>query len=142
MMATIFYKMMEEIGQEMHQSTGALALSRTDANNPIVLDLCMAPGGFLATTLDLNPGAHATGFSLPVVDGGHKKLMNGYPNVTVKFLDVTMPAADIGIAGFAADHAEAKNLLPQQLDPGQLFDLVLCDGQILRTHVRAAHRET
>src|SRR2546423_6558730 len=36
---------------------------------------------------------------------------------------------------------DARSLLPQQFDPGQLFDLVLCDGQVLRTHVRAPYRE-
>jgi len=141
-MARIFYKMMKEIGQEMYQSTGALVIPKTDANNPTVLDICMAPGGFLATTLDLNPGAHATGFSLPVVGGGHKVLMHGYPKVISKSLDGAMLAADIGVTDFAANHPEARNLLPQQFGPGQLFELVLCDGQILRTQVRAAHRET
>jgi len=63
------------------------------------------------------------------------------PNVTLKFLDVTMLAADMGVIDIPAEHPEAKNLLPQQFNPGQLFDLVLCDGQVLRTHVRAAHRE-
>jgi len=116
----------------MHQSTSALALSRTEANNPTVLDICMAPGGFLATTLDLNPGTHATGFSLPAVEGGHKVLMNGYPNVTLKFLDVTMLAADISVTDFVADHTEGRDMLLQQLDAKQRFDLVLCDGQILR----------
>ncbi|KAF2803437.1 uncharacterized protein BDZ99DRAFT_399739 [Mytilinidion resinicola] len=140
-MAQIFYKMMKEIGQEMHRSTGALAITKTAANSPTVLDICMAPGGFLATTLDLNPGAHALGFSLPVSEGGHKVLIHRAPNVTLKSLDVTMLAADMGVTDFSADHPEARNLLPQQFDPGQLFDLVLCDGQVLRTHVRVAHRE-
>jgi 23S rRNA U2552 (ribose-2'-O)-methylase RlmE/FtsJ len=140
-MAQIFYKMMKEIGQEMHQSTGAFAISSTSANSPIILDICMAPGGFLATTLDLNPGAHALGFSLPVSEGGHRVLLRRDPNITLKFLDVTMLAADMGVTDFSAEHPEARNLLPQQFCPGQLFDLVLCDGQVLRTQVRVANRE-
>jgi len=140
-MAQIFYKMMKEIGQEMHRSTGALAISKTAANSPTILDICMAPGGFLATTLDLNYGAHALGFSLPVSEGGHKVLLHRDPNVTLKFLDVTMLAADIGVTDFSLEHPEARNMLPQQFDPGQLFDLVLCDGQVLRTHIRVAYRE-
>ncbi|KAF2501301.1 hypothetical protein BU16DRAFT_546594 [Lophium mytilinum] len=143
-MAVIFYKMMKEIGQEMNLSNGALAIAKTTASSPAILDICMAPGGFLATALSLNPGAHALGFSLPIDKGGHKVLLPNYrndPNVTLKFLDVTMLAADVGVTNFSADHPEAKNMLPQQLDPRQLFDLVLCDGQILRTHVRAADKE-
>jgi 23S rRNA U2552 (ribose-2'-O)-methylase RlmE/FtsJ len=140
-MAQIFYEMMKEIGQEMHRSTCALAISKMGANSPTILDMCMAPGGFLATTLNINPGARAVGFSLPVSQGGHKALLPRDPNVTLKFLDITMLAADMGVIGIPAEHPEAKNLLSQQFDPGQLFDLVLCDGQVLRTHVRAAHRE-
>ena len=132
---------MKTIGQEMHRSTGALAIPKMAANSPTILDMCMAPGGFLATTLNLNPGAGALGFSLPTSEGGHKVLLPRDPNVTLKFLDVTMLAADMGVIDIPAEHPEAKNLLPQQFNPGQLFDLVLCDGQVLRTHVRAAHRE-
>jgi len=81
-MDSIFYKMMKETGQEVHCLTGALVIPRTAMNIPTIFDICMAPGGFLATTLDMNPGAHATRFSLPVVKGGHKVLMHGYPKVT------------------------------------------------------------
>jgi hypothetical protein len=101
----------------------------------------MAPGGFLSMTLNLNPGAVAVGFSLPVSDGGHKALLPGESNVTLKYLDITMLAADMGVTDIPTEHPEAKNLLSQQLDPEQLFNLVLCDGQVLRNHVRAAHRE-
>ena len=69
-MAQIFYEMMKEIGQEMHRSTCALAISNMAPNSPTILDMCMAPGGFLATTLNINPGARALGFSLPVSKGG------------------------------------------------------------------------
>jgi len=140
-MAQIFYEMMKEIGQEMHRSTCALAISKMAPNSPTILDMCMAPGGFLVTTLNINPGARALGFSLPVSKGGHKALLPRDPNVTLKFLDITMLAADMGVKDIPAEHPEAKNLLSQQLNPGQLFDLVLCDGQVLRTHVRAAYRQ-
>jgi 23S rRNA U2552 (ribose-2'-O)-methylase RlmE/FtsJ len=138
-MSQIFYNMMKEIGQEMHRSTCALAISKMAP--PTILDMCMAPGGFLATTLNINPGARALGFSLPISEGGHKALLPRDPNVTLKFLDITMLAADMGVTDIPAEHPDAKNLLSQQFDPGQLFDLILCDGQVLRTHVRAAYRE-
>ena len=130
---------MKEIGQEMHRSTRALAISKVDSPN--ILDMCMAPGGFLATALNINPGARALGFSLPVSEGGHKVLLPRDTNVMLKFLDITMLAADMGVIDIPAEHPEAKNLLSQQLDPGELFGLVLCDGQVLRTHVRAAYRD-
>ncbi|KAF1815408.1 hypothetical protein P152DRAFT_511563 [Eremomyces bilateralis CBS 781.70] len=139
--ARMFYKMMKTIGQEMHQSTRALAIPKMVANSPTILDMCMAPGGFLDTTLKMNPGAHALGFSLPVSKGGHRTLLRRDPNVTLRFLDVTMLAEDMGLTDVPAEHPDTKNLLLQQFEPGQRFDLVLCDGKVLRTHVRAAYRE-
>jgi 23S rRNA U2552 (ribose-2'-O)-methylase RlmE/FtsJ len=139
--AQIFYEMMKEIGEEMHRSTGALVILKTAAPNQDILDLCMAPGGFLATVLGINPGARALGFSLPISKGGHKVLLPRDPNVTLKFLDITMLAADMGIVDVPAEHPDAENMVSQQFRPGKLFDLVLCDGQVLRTHVRAAYRE-
>lgn len=61
--------------------------------------------------------------------------------MTLKFLDVTMLAADMGVNDIPTEHFEVTNLLPQQIESGKFFDLVLCDGQVLRTHVRPAHRE-
>ncbi|ESZ98023.1 FtsJ-like methyltransferase family protein [Sclerotinia borealis F-4128] len=139
-MGNYFFNMMKEIAQEMHQATCALDISKMAS--PTILDMCMAPGGFLATALNLNPGSRALGFSLPISKGGHKALLARDPNVTLRFIDITMLAADMGVADIPAEHPEAKRFLSQQLDPGQLFDLILCDGQVLRTHNRAAYRET
>jgi hypothetical protein len=63
------------------------------------------------------------------------------PNVTLEFLDVTMLAGDMGVMEIPADYPDAKHFLSQQFNPGQLFDLILCDGQVLRTHIRAVYRE-
>ncbi|KAF1980739.1 hypothetical protein K402DRAFT_387626 [Aulographum hederae CBS 113979] len=140
-MARIFYKMMKEIAQEMQRATGALAISDTSADAPAILDLCMAPGGFLATALKLNPTAQALAFSLPPSEGGHNVFLPNASNVTLKFLDVTLLAADMCVTVSPDQHPEAKDLLPRQIDSGQLFDLVLCDGQVLRTQTRVADRE-
>lgn len=136
--------MMQRIGNEMQRATGAFTILDTGFWQPNVLDMCMAPGGFVATALDVNPGVHVTAFSLPLADGGHKVLLPlPQPNVTLKSLDVTMLAADMGVADIPADHPEAGNFLrdTQFAAPTQMFDLVICDGQVLRTHVRPAHRE-
>jgi hypothetical protein len=61
--------------------------------------------------------------------------------VALEFLDITMLAADMGAVVIPADHPDANNMLPRRFDPFQLFNLVLCDGQVLRTHTRAAYRE-
>jgi len=139
-MAQFFYNMMKEIGEEMHQSTFALAI--LDTVRPTILDMCMAPGGFLAKMLEKNPGARVLGLSLPVSEGGHKVLLPTAPDVTIEFLDITMLAADMGVTDIPVEHPDASNILPQRFDPCQLFDLIVCDGQVLRKHIRAAYRET
>ncbi|KMU80449.1 hypothetical protein CISG_02300 [Coccidioides immitis RMSCC 3703] len=59
----------------------------------------------------------------------------------VKYQDITMFAADMGVTDIPKEHPDAANFLPRQLDPREVFDLVICDGQVLRTHDRAAYRE-
>ena len=39
------------------------------------------------------------------------------------------------------DHPDAGKFLPHQFEPGQAFDLIICDGQVLRHHDRATYRE-
>ncbi|KAL4805722.1 hypothetical protein BDV18DRAFT_152457 [Aspergillus unguis] len=136
-----FYKMMEEIGYDMQQLTGVFRIESLDPGKHSILDMCMAPGGFLATALRFNPEARALGFSLPKCNGGHNVLLPKHPNVTLKFLDITMLATDMGLTDYPCDHPDAGNFLPSQFKPKHSFDLVLCDGQVLRNHERAAYRE-
>ncbi|KAF6828252.1 FtsJ-like methyltransferase family protein [Colletotrichum plurivorum] len=139
--AKIFYNMMKTIGAEMHAATGAFAIEADDGA-PRILDMCMAPGGFLATALSKNPGATAVGFSLPKSHGGHRTLVPLSDKVRVRYLDITMLAEDVGLADrIPANHPDKDNFLPRQLGEHEDFHLVLCDGQVLRTHARPAYRE-
>ncbi|KAI8957997.1 hypothetical protein F5Y11DRAFT_56264 [Daldinia sp. FL1419] len=135
--AMYFFNLMIRIGHELHRSTGAFALPQ----NPSILDMCMAPGGYLEVALSKNPGSDALAFTLPVSDGGHKVLCRNASDVEIRYLDVTMLAADMGVEQIPEDHPDAERFLPRQLEPHRLFDLVLCDGQVLRTHTRASYRE-
>ena len=56
-------------------------------------------------------------------------------------LDVTMLAVDMGVTDIPVDHPDAENFLPRTLLPDDSFDLILCDGQVLRTHPRASYPE-
>ncbi|KAI2628638.1 hypothetical protein GGR54DRAFT_354786 [Hypoxylon sp. NC1633] len=136
--AEFFFQMMKDIGEELHRSTNAFQIRSTRAK---ILDMCMAPGGFLATALCKNPLAEALAFSLPVANGGHRVLLPATSNIEEKFLDITMLAEDMGIDEIPSNHPDAGHFLPRQFKPDQLFDLVLCDGQVLRTHERASYRE-
>lgn len=132
---------MENIGDDMHQLTGVFQIESPDPRKHSILDMCMAPGGFLATALRINPRARVLGFSLPKSNGGHIVLLPRNHNVTLKFLDITMLAADMGLTDIPYDHPDAGNFLPSQFKSKQRFNLALCDGQVLRHHERAAYRE-
>lgn len=157
-----FYYLMRKIAYELQVNTGNGALrispkvarraAAAGAPPPSILDMCAAPGGFLDVALSMNPGAHAVAFSLPESLGGHRMLLPQNENVTLKFLDVTMLAADMMMDDddetttmeIPADHPDKDNfIMERQLQKDQLFDLVLCDGQVLRTHKdhRAEYRE-
>lgn len=133
--------MMQNIAQEIQSSTGGLRVTHLKSSNPCILDFCMAPGGFLATALGVNRNSHAVAFTLPPKDGGHEVLLPANPAVSVKYLDITMLAADMGVTDIPAGHPDAGKFLPKHMEPGKTFDLIFCDGQVLRTHKRAAYRE-
>ena len=134
---------MKRIGRELHDRTSVFSIVSETGEGVRILDLCMAPGGFLDTALNKMAGSTALAFSLPACDGGHKVLLPKYlsKRVEKRFLDITMLAEDLGRTWIPEDHPDAKNFLPRQLGADKLFDLVFCDGQVLRTHERAVYRE-
>ena len=101
----------------------------------------MAPGGFLDVAIKFNPDSSALAFSLPPSSGGHEVLLPTNANVSVNFLDITMLAAEMGVTDIPVDHPDVENFLPPTFAPDDSFDLILCDGQVLRTHSRAPYRE-
>lgn len=141
-----FYKMMKNIASEMNQATGALRVHVTWPGKPRLLDFCAAPGGFLESAIRMNARAEATGFSLPPTQGGHEVIMPLGANVAFKYADITMFAGDMGCCytedSIPQDHPDAESfVLEPAIERGRRFDLIFCDGQVLRTHARAAYRE-
>ncbi|KAI7781526.1 hypothetical protein LA080_014702 [Diaporthe eres] len=61
--------LMEDIAKEMQCFTRAFTI-QTGGKPQRVLDLCMAPGTYLAKALERNPAAHAVAFTLPPSQGG------------------------------------------------------------------------
>lgn len=133
---------MMTIGSEIHNAT-ARGLTLPPGESKI-LDMCMAPGGFLLKALQINPRANAAAFTLPPEIGGHEVILKPDPKVTTRFADVTMLAEDMGVqlVDIAPDHPDVGKFLPRQLKTDETFGLVLCDGQVLRTHSRAEYRES
>lgn len=131
--------MMKSIGTDLHRASGAFKLSSMEDSS--ILDFCAAPGGFLQTALCLNPRARAVGFSLPIHDSGHALLLPKRLAFTVKFLDLTMLAADMGMQELPQNHPDVRNFLPRELQSEMVFDLVICDGQVLRTQHLPSYRK-
>lgn len=135
---------MFQIGEELNKKTSALLLPSALDRSPSVLDLCMAPGGFTAFVLKRNRSARVYGISLPPSQGGHKiRIPNWQMNsrIQISFLDITMLAAEMDVADVPTGHPDAANFLPDRPFHGKNFDLIFCDGQVLRTHSRAGYRE-
>ncbi|CAG5137587.1 uncharacterized protein ALTATR162_LOCUS160 [Alternaria atra] len=122
----IFYNMMCQIGDELHEMTSALLSTSSLTRNPANLDLCMAPGGFTASVLKRNCDARVCGIN---------------SRIQVRFLDITMLAAEMDVTDIPVEHSDARNFMFDLPFYGEAFDLVFCDGQVLRTHSRAEYRE-
>lgn len=132
---------MQKIGSQLQDAVSVFKIVSNGKDDPWILDMCMAPGGFLNIALQYNPKAKAVAFSLPVVDGGHKCLLPKTTRLEKHFVDITMLAADMGIANVPPDHPEADKFLSRPLIDERMFDLVLCDGQVLRNQELAPYRE-
>jgi 23S rRNA U2552 (ribose-2'-O)-methylase RlmE/FtsJ len=142
----IFFEMRCQIGGKLHCATSALtpATSQNAGGRPMILDLCMAPGGFAASVLKADSDALVCGISLPISQGGHDMLLPNWQSdtrVQVQFLDITMLAVEIDVTDIPDSRPDAANFLPDRPFYGDRFDLVLCDGQVLRMHPRAEYRE-
>ncbi|KAK1673618.1 hypothetical protein BDP55DRAFT_555969 [Colletotrichum godetiae] len=136
----IFFDMMKRIGQEMQKITSALKVKTPRWGKTQILDMGMAPGGFLATAMNLNPGAQAMGFSLPESDGGHRVIISHSLDIDRRDVDITMLAADMGVKDIPADHPDFAKFLPRQFTPDQRFDLVICGGTKVNKQERASYR--
>jgi hypothetical protein len=65
---------MRKIAREIHIKTWVLRIQNVDKKRrpARILDLCMAPGGYTAAALVINPGAHVAAFTLPAAVGSHE----------------------------------------------------------------------
>lgn len=131
--------MSKNIAKDLHESTGAFTVGRPGGTGAKALHLCLAPGGYTSHFLDKFPNAVVSGITLSEEDGGHEMVLKhgeGNPKVQVQFMDITMLAEEFGtpMDKIPAHHPEAVKFTAERPFLGELFDLVVCDGQILRIH--------
>ena len=141
----VFWKINIRIGDEL-RSAGAFAIQDPLEPNPTSLHLCIAPGGYTWHLLEAYPEATVKGITLPPHLGGHPMCLDHGdkdPRVQVKFMDLTMLAEEFGtsMSEIPKDHPDAKKFSSDRPFVGETFDLVICDGQILRTHFREEYRQ-
>ncbi|KAL9631193.1 MAG: hypothetical protein Q9164_006021 [Protoblastenia rupestris] len=139
-----FFNLMQRIGNEMHETMGVMSL----AGPGQILDLCMAPGGYSASALKFNPWASVLGATLPEKLGGHKLLLrDGFQGAPVRVWqgDLTSLVGDMGIVDgdIPEEHPDFGKFQKDEVWAGEQFDLVFCDGQVLRNHSQdmAEHRQ-
>lgn len=139
-----FFNLMQRIGNEMQETTGAMSL--TDPGQ--ILDLCMAPGGYSASALKFNPRASVSGATLPEKFGGHKLFVrDGFRGAPIRVWqgDLTSLVGDMGIdnGDIPEEHHDFGKFQKDEVWTGEQFDLVFCDGQVLRNHSHdmAEHRQ-
>lgn len=140
--AQFFYTMMQSIARQLQDSTSAFKFAE-DRLPVDVLDFCMAPGGFVSFVLNTQRVGSVRAFSLPVDLGGHEVLVES-EILDITFTDITMLAADMGVDGaeISSEHPDADDFRTEKLLPeDDKFDLVVCDGHVLRTHKRSSWRE-
>ncbi|KAI1809909.1 hypothetical protein GGS20DRAFT_580301 [Poronia punctata] len=137
-----FFNLMKNITSEIQSQTSFFALEKRPQSRTSILDMCAAPGVFLSEARNHNQGASIRGFSLCLHDGGHRFSVKSLQK-TIEHLDINLLAADMGATATTTNmnHPEAGLFLPRKLDDDETFDMVLCDGQVLRTHPRAEYRE-
>ncbi|KAJ4290017.1 hypothetical protein N0V88_006818 [Collariella sp. IMI 366227] len=145
-----FFMLMHNIGIELNKATAALTIQNSGNPRPAILDLCMAPGGFSSAALSYNRSALLRAISLPPAQGGHKITLkkpwsstNPEAKIFVSFRDITFLADEMEtpVSSIPASHPDFASFSSDRPFLGQEFDLVFCDGQVLRTHERLEYRE-
>lgn len=123
----------------MQQATGVFNLP---GKRPSMLALGFAPGGFVGEALKVNPNVQVVGITLPIREKGVESLVKS-PRLDLIQADVTMLAVDLGFSmdDIPSSHPDAKRFLRRAIRPRQQFDLVTCEGGVLRTHQIASYRE-
>ncbi|POS87127.1 hypothetical protein EPUL_000717, partial [Erysiphe pulchra] len=153
----IFFKMMVQIAEEMHTASNIFCVQKQDEEDFRILDICMAPGkyntpllpsyclnipgGYTAAVLKFLPYAKCFGLTLPQEMGGHDILVNKSKIEDLKLLDITLLINEYSGKPVPHNYPEKSDFSSQRPFHYHKFDLVFCDGMVLRRHSRPEWRE-
>ncbi|KAF7852599.1 uncharacterized protein EAF02_012186 [Botrytis sinoallii] len=123
-----FYKMMQQIGEEMHNAHSIFNIPFVPDGQVNVLDLCMAPGGHTAAALDYRNSFKAYAITLNPASGGHNVMIDTSRLQGLRYCDITM----------FTEHPEDLKSKFSDIKPYTFikYHLVFADGKTLRTHDR------
>tara|TARA_R110002003_G_scaffold848_2_gene21690 strand:- start:2296 stop:2799 length:504 start_codon:yes stop_codon:yes gene_type:complete len=137
----IFFHMTCQIGGELHNKTSAFTPKSATNGAMQVLDIYIAPRSFSSYAQSPSQRKDKRDNPPEIAQCGHDILLHDWrkaKRVQVHFADVTMLAAEMEVLADPSNHPDALNFRPFT---NQKFDLIFCDGQVLRMHQRADYRE-
>ncbi|RKF77597.1 putative s-adenosyl-l-methionine-dependent methyltransferase [Golovinomyces cichoracearum] len=136
-----FFGMMIKIAKDMHQAAGIFDFKANLNRSPRILDICMAPGGFTAAALNICRNARCYGLTLPKKLGGHELILEKSKLCGLHQLDITMMIKEYSDSPIPHNHPQIREFTTIRLFNSYKFDLIFCDGKVLRTHQRPTWRE-
>ncbi|TAQ87937.1 hypothetical protein B7494_g3742 [Chlorociboria aeruginascens] len=136
-----FYDMMVQIGDEMQHLTRALTPPASSKEGIKILDICMAPGGYTASARKHNSIAKCYGITLSENQGGHAMIFPPSELEGIRYLDITMLAAEYSDKPVPRDHPDRASFDSRRHFRSIKFDLIFCDGIVLRTQQRPSYRD-
>ncbi|KAG8167306.1 hypothetical protein KVR01_002995 [Diaporthe batatas] len=136
-----YFERQRKLGDDANPETTKIFFGMMN-RRPSMLALGFAPGGFVGEALKVNPNVQVVGITLPIREKGVESLVKS-PRLDLIQADVTMLAVDLGfpLDDIPPSHPDAKRFLKRAIRPRQQFDLVTCEGGVLRTHQIASYRE-
>jgi 23S rRNA U2552 (ribose-2'-O)-methylase RlmE/FtsJ len=132
--------MMQQIAEEMDLMTKTLQPHQQDSELKC-LDICMAPGGYTAAVLKRHLNAKCFGITLPTKQGGHPLHIPTNSLAGLKQVDVTMLANEFTDKVIPKTHPAYTEFIHVRPFNHHKFDLIFCDGMVLRTQERGSYRE-
>lgn len=140
-----FYNMYKRIADAMQSEAGAFTINMesTDSKELRALNLCLTPGGYTKKLLEMYPiTIKICGITLAESDGGHEVLVKS-PQVEIEYLDMNLLALEYGVSllSIPTNHPDAGRFCANAPFAGLDFDIVVGDGAVLRSHLRAEYRQ-